>query len=64
MAFCVRNKRAQVFAKLDISSSVEGIPDDVFCWPEKCDKTIHSFIVAERWDVDGFSFFRPTSLDF
>lgn len=52
-----------MFAEFDISSPVEGIPYDAFVRPEKRDKAIHSFVVAECWDVDGFSFFCPTAFD-
>lgn len=64
MSLCVRNEIAHVFAKLDVSSSGKYVPDDFLSWPEEGDETVHSFVVAECWDVDGFSFFRPTSLDF
>ena len=40
-----------MFAKFDVSSSVEAIPDNVFLWPEECDEEVDSFVITECWNV-------------
>ena len=62
--FGICDEIAQVLAELDISPSAECVPDDVFFWPEKSDKTVYSFCVSERFDETNLSFFRPASFDF
>lgn len=60
----VRDKIAQVLAKLYVSSSSKQVPNDTFVWPEDGDKAIYSCVVAERWNVDDASFFCPTGFCF
>jgi len=60
----VRDKIAQVFAKLDISSSRKEVPDDALMGPKEGDEAVEAFVVAQGGDVEDVSFFRPTPIDF
>ena len=60
----VRDEIAQVLAKLNVSPSGKGVPDNALARPEQGDETVHSLGVSKRSDILRFSSGNPARLDF
>jgi len=60
----VRDEIAEVLAKLDVSSSRKGVPDNALMRPEEGNKTVYSLGVSKRSDIPRFSSGDPARFDF